>query len=131
MPDTTVAQPLPAAEPAPMLPMSADAIRVLVEEMRKPYVDREAEARKAAARARLQQDEKERMEALAVMQEACAHVREDSSSAVAWYPFQNTRGTVTIGVCQRCNLTLRPSHPKYLDMLKVPTRTGVMNGLMG
>lgn len=110
--------------------LTPDALRVLVEEIKKPYVDREAEARRLADRERLRRDERERLAAIRASQEACGHVREDNSSAIAWYPFSNPSGTVVIGVCQRCNLKLDASHPRYHEMLKIPTRTGVMNGLL-
>lgn len=110
--------------------LTPDALRVLVEEIKKPYVDREAEARRLADRERLRRDERERLEAIRAGQEACGHVREDNSSAIAWYPFTNPAGTTVIGVCQRCNLTLKDDHPRYHELMRIPTRTGVMNGLM-
>lgn len=136
MPDMQPARPANpqpvTSKPDPNAPISLtpDALRTLVEEIKKPYVDREAEARKTADRDRLRRDERDRLAAIAAAQEACPHVREDNSSAIAWYPFSSPAGSTVMGVCQRCNLTLKPGHPRYEALMRIPTRTGVMNGLV-
>lgn len=119
-----------APAPAGELKLTQAQLIELLREARKPYVDEDAAAQKEREREKLRASERERLENIAAEQEACAHLREDNSSAIAWMPMRNKAGTITVGVCQRCQLVVAPDHPRWGELIRVPTRTGVMAGLI-
>lgn len=112
-----------AESPAENIQVTREDLSVIlskvIEEAKKPYVDLDAEARKLRDRKRLQ-EERTRQEALRkAREESCAHMREDNTSAIAW--MQNSDG-IWRGVCQRCNALFTPEHPKYVELIRIPTR---------
>lgn len=103
-------------------PKQITALKILIEEMKKPYVDEEAVAKKERARERLQRERAEAERRIAARQNACSHLRDDNTSRVAWITLlQVAKGLyITEGYCQLCNKHFAPGVPGYEAMLKVP-----------
>jgi len=118
-----------ANQSAPQGALQIDAATLveILKEARKPYVDEQAEALKAKRREQLREANRQHIADQKLQQEYCSHLREDNTSAMAWmnsYPDKQFRG-----VCQRCNLLVEPEHPKYRQLLAIPTRQNVSVGL--
>lgn len=102
--------------------MTVEAVRELLRESRKPYVDPEAQAAKERGRQRNRQAEHRRQEQDQMRWERCAHLREDGTSSIAWL---RNSDLVTRGVCQRCLCPFAPDQPSpeaYAKYLRIPTR---------
>jgi hypothetical protein len=111
----------PDVTPAAPVQMDQSTLLRMIEEMKKPYVDPDQAARKQRDRERLRA-ERERQESLRqAAQDACPHMREDNTSAIAW--MTNSDG-ITRGVCQRCNALFTPEHPRYMQLIRIPVRSG-------
>ena len=117
-----------------VLTMSAlkEMMSALIAEMKKPYIDPDLVARNLAAKLRLRAQREESERDLAAIQDACPHMRDDNTSAIAWANnFHRARKLyVTEGPCQRCNKFFHPwmkSNAEYIHWLKVPVgKAGVI-----
>ena len=113
----------------PQLSLTKDDLSYLlskvIEESKKPYVDANVEAQKVRNRERIRGERAEQEANRAAREAACAHMREDNTSAVAW--MQNS-DNIWRGVCQRCNALFTPSHPDYAALIRIPTRAIVSVG---
>lgn len=93
---------------------------VLANAMRGAQKDPIKEQQKEAARMRLRQQQKEDAQVRKMREDSCIHMREDNTSVIAW--MQNSDGVVR-GVCQRCNTCFDPSHPRYVELRRIPYRS--------
>ncbi len=106
------------------IPLTSDVLKTILEEVKKPYIDPELVARKERDRLRMRDEQKKAIAHKQKVADACGHIREDNTSAIAW--MQNS-DFVTRGVCQRCNTLFQPGHKDYIRLLKIPVgRQGVI-----
>lgn len=119
------------AEEADVLsPGQIAMMKVLIEEMRKPYVDQDVVARNERARDRLRTQREESEKQVEAAWRSCSHMRGDNTSRVAWIEnFHAAIGKYIIeGFCQACGCPFKPGRPGYEQMLKVPTgKTGIVS----
>lgn len=97
----------------------AELLKTTALAFREAQKDPLAEARKEAGRIRLREEQERQKEVKRMREAACSHLREDNTSAVAW---MKNSDDVTRGVCQRCNTDFAPGHPKYNELMRIPTR---------
>ena len=110
------------AEQKATVSVPLEAVRELMLDLRKPYVDPEVQAAKDRNRQRVRQAESRRHEQDQVRWDRCAHLREDGTSSVAWL---RNSDNITRGVCQRCLCPFSPTEPSpevYAKYLRIPTR---------
>jgi hypothetical protein len=119
------------AEDAEVLsPGQIAMMKILIEEMRKPYVDQDVVARNEAARQRLRAQRTESEANIEAVWNSCSHMREDNTSRVAWITnFHRARNLyITEGFCQACNKPFRPGVKGYEEMLKMPVgKAGIVS----
>ena len=94
-------------------------LATVIEEARKPYIDKDAAELKEKRRLRLRAAMLEMQAAEKARQENCTHLREDNTSVIAW--MTNTDG-VTRGFCPHCTAVIDEDHPQRAALLRVPTR---------
>jgi hypothetical protein len=99
--------------------LSKEALLSMIEELKKPYVDPKIVEQKERERREMREEWERNEELRKQREEACGHLREDNTSAIAW--LTNSDG-IRRGVCQRCNAVITPNNPRYLDLLRIPTR---------
>lgn len=120
-----------AAEPTntksqEVIALTPQVLKEILAEVKRPYIDEEAIARKERDRLRLRREQKRAVDYKKKIAEACGHIREDNTSAIAW--MQNS-DLVTRGVCQRCNSLFQPGNKDYIRLIKIPVgRQGVVYG---
>jgi hypothetical protein len=104
--------------------LSAEALegmlsRVL-EEAKKPYVDPDVAAKIQRARERVRQANADMVAAEKATQANCTHLREDTTSAIAW---MLNSDDVWRGVCMHCRKLYTPEDTDYTRVIRIPTRT--------
>jgi hypothetical protein len=103
----------------------AALMNMTVDAFREAQKDPEAEAKKLAQRERLRGEQQRQREAAHQLELQCGnHCRLDGSSAIAW---ARQSDGITRGVCQHCNTTFDPSHERYAELLRIPTRVANLN----
>ena len=95
----------------------SNLLTTVIEEARKPVVDKESQARREAQRLRLRKVLLEEKEAERRRQDNCSHLREDNTSCIAWQV--NTDG-VTRGFCPHCTLVIDEHYKDREKLLKIP-----------
>ncbi len=94
-------------------------LAAVIEEARKPVVDKEAQVRRENQRLRLRKVLLEDKAAERFRQDACTHLREDNTSCIAW---QVNSDGVTRGFCPHCLLVVDEHYPKRQELLRIPTK---------
>jgi hypothetical protein len=119
-----------AEEAAELTPGQIAMMKVLIEEMRKPYVDPDVVARNERARQRLREQRAEDEANVEARWNQCSHMREDNTSRVAWIEnFHRAISRYVIeGFCQQCNKPFRPGVAGYEAMLRIPVgKNGIVS----
>ena len=99
--------------------MTPDQLESLVKAARSPVVDEAALRSKEESRQRMRDRIAQKRRNDEARYAACAHLREDNTSRMAW---MNNSDGVRRGVCQLCGMECAPSHPEYDRLIRVPTR---------
>lgn len=103
----------------PKIEMTREALLEAIAELKKPYVDPQEEAERLRRRKQMAAKVKAGAERRKARQNRCSHVRGDNTSAIAW--LENSDHVIR-GVCQHCNATITPEHPRYAELLRIPDR---------
>lgn len=90
----------------------------IAEGIRAGRIDPKVEQRKQIERERLREARRQELANRKMKEDACAHKRENGTSVIAW---MTNSDNVTRGVCQRCNALFTPAHPRYRELIMVPT----------
>jgi len=111
---------VPQAQP---VTLTMEQLRTILEDIKRPYVDPEVEARLQRARARIRAQREQSEGERKAREAACPHVRRDGTSTVAWLTTPASDGITpfTRGVCQRCIKLFLPGDPDFARMIAVPT----------
>lgn len=105
------------------------ALKLIIEEMKKPYVDEEAVARKEKARESLRAERAEAERRTKARQDSCSHLRDDNTSRVAWIQLYHVAKKLYVreGYCQQCNKHFAPGVEGYEAMLRIPVgKSGIV-----
>lgn len=108
--------------------LSKDELRLLIEEMKKPYVDPDAEARKERQKQQLRNQRAQAERQIKAVQDNCTHLRDDGTSRVAWADnFHVAKGRyIREGFCQACNKYYAPGVEGYEAIVRVPGKVGMV-----
>lgn len=109
-------------------PEQVEMMKVLIDQMKKPYVDEQAEARKERQRQQLRAQRIASEKQIKAMQDSCNHLRDDGTSRVAWADNFHVaiQRFVHEGFCQLCNKHFAPGVEGYEQIVRVPSKVGMI-----